>query len=76
MKIDEYEMAYREARAVLHRRGKSIEAPITGVDGRRYCAIDGCLQSDWEIFREAWDVGLADELVREQHEERTLRRAV
>jgi hypothetical protein len=76
MRNDEYEMAYREARAVLHRRGKTLEAPYSGSDGHRYCNVDGHSFSDWEIFREAWDEGLANELFSELHLTRALRRAV
>ena len=60
---EEYEQAYREARAVLHRRGKKIEAPYEGPDGLRYCRVDGRPLSDRELFREAWDDRIADELL-------------
>ena len=60
---EEYELAYREARAVLHRRGKKIEAPFADENGLRRCRVDGHALSDWEIFREAWDDRIADELL-------------
>jgi hypothetical protein len=63
METTQYELAYREARAVLHRRGKKIEAPFADVDGLRRCRVDGRPLSDREIFREAWDDSIADELL-------------
>ena len=60
---EEYELAYREARAVLHRRGKKIEAPYADENGLRFCRVDGRSLSDRELFREAWDDRIADELL-------------
>ena len=63
MKTTEYELAYREARAVLHRRGKEIETPFADEHGLRCCRVDGRPLGDREIFREAWDDRIADELL-------------
>ena len=72
---EEYEQAYREARAVLHRRGKIIGVRLEDLNGLRYSSVDGRPLSDREIFQEAWDDQLAEELIQENFEQRTLRRA-
>jgi hypothetical protein len=66
MKNNSYEMAYREARAVLFRRGKSVGRPITREDGLRQCRVDGFPMTDAAVFTEAWDQRLAEELLRER----------
>ena len=73
MKTNEYELAYREARAVLHRRGKII-GTRWDLNGLRYCRVDGRPLSDREIFQEAWDDRLAEELIQEHFEQHTLMR--
>ena len=70
---EEYELAYREARAVLHRRGKIVGIRCADLNGLRYCRVDGRPLGDREIFREAWDDSLADELISEHFERHTLR---
>jgi hypothetical protein len=66
MKNNSYEMAYREARAVLLRRGKSVDRPTTREDGLRQCRVDGFAMTDAAVFTEAWDQRLAEELLRER----------
>jgi hypothetical protein len=68
MKKDEYELAYREARAVLYRRGKVLDRPVLDGDGRRRCCVDGLPLTDEELFTEAWDERLATELLGERRE--------
>jgi hypothetical protein len=63
--INHYEIAYRDAREVLHHRDKNVGKPIYNPDGLRYCVVDGLLFSDREVFKEAWGTKLADELLRE-----------
>jgi hypothetical protein len=63
---DEFEEAYNEARAALHRRGKIVEMPTISHDGVRYCRVDGQPLTDRELLREAWGDGLTDEILRAQ----------
>ena len=75
MNNGEFEKIYREARAVLHRRGKAVGSPTTGHDGLRYCRIDGTPLTDCEVLKEAWGENLADEILRERPDQRALRHA-
>ncbi len=68
MNKDEYETAYREARAVLCRRGKVLDKPFVDGGGLRRCRVDGRLMTDAELFTEAWDERLAAELLGERRE--------
>ena len=60
-----YERAYSEARAVLHRRGKKVEAPVLGAGGIRMCQVDGLPLTDGDLLREAWGDRLAAEILLE-----------
>jgi hypothetical protein len=71
----EYEMAYKEARTVLLLRGKAVEKPTSGRSGRRRCRVDGKPLSDGDIFSEAWDDHVAEELLQARFNHRELRRA-
>jgi hypothetical protein len=66
MKNDAFEQAYNEARAVLHRRAKMVEAPVFGSDGIRYCRVDGRPLTDRELLKDAWGEGLAEEIFHER----------
>jgi len=48
-----YEAAYREARKVLHQRGKSVGRPFQGKEGRQ-CQVAGVPLLDLDLFKEAW----------------------
>jgi len=63
--INHYEVAYRDAREVLHHRNKKVSEPIYGLDGLRYCPVDGMLLTDRDVLKEAWGTNLADEILRE-----------
>jgi hypothetical protein len=67
MENDVYEQAYSEARAVLHRRGKTVESPSFGSDGIRYCRVNGLPLTDREVFKDAWGERLAEEILRERN---------
>ena len=75
MKNGEYEKAYQEARAVLYRRGKRLEKPTLGDDGKRYCRVDGEPLTDRDLLREAWGESLANEILYERGREYMLGRA-
>ena len=76
MKYDEAELAYQEARAVLHRRGKTVGKTVMGRDDVRYCIVDGLLLTDRDLFTEAWGGSLADEILRERTDVRALQQVV
>jgi len=48
-----YEAAYKEARKVLHQRGKSVGRPFQSEEGRR-CQVAGVPLLDLDLFKEAW----------------------
>src|SRR5436190_195748 len=58
-----YEAAYNEARAVLHRRGKTVGRPVQDEDGLRRCPVGGALLLDHDLLKEAWGESFADEVL-------------
>src|SRR5439155_12998115 len=59
-----YEAAYREARKVLHQRGKSVGRPFQSKEGRR-CQVAGAALLDLDLFKEAWGEEFAREIFAE-----------
>ena len=76
MNNEAYEKAYREAQAVLHRRGKVIDRPGLGYDGVRYCRVNGTPMTDRDLLTEAWGERLANEILQERFEGRRIQHAV
>jgi hypothetical protein len=58
----DYEQAYRDARDVLHLRGRQVGKPQRRHDGVRYCPLDGQPLTDREILTEAWGAELVAEI--------------
>src|SRR5260370_16666354 len=48
-----YEAAYKEARKILHQRGKGVGRPFESKEGRR-CQVAGVPLLDLDLFKEAW----------------------
>ncbi len=72
MHNEEYEMAYKEAREALYRRGKRVGGPLFGPGCIRHCSIDGFPLSDRDLLKEAWGESLADEIIAELRESDSL----
>ena len=64
MDSNPYEKSYRDARERLILRGKDV-GQATYLDGIRYCAVEGMLLSDRNIFEEAWSEEIADAILQE-----------
>jgi len=63
-----YEAAYREARKVLHERGKNVGLPVRSVDGLRLCPVGEILLLDYDLIKEAFGESFADEILSERVE--------
>jgi len=59
-----YEAAYKEARRVLHQRGKSVGQPFHSLEGRR-CPVAGVPLLDLDVLTEAWGEEFAREIFAE-----------
>src|SRR4030095_3415920 len=65
MRNEAYEKAYCDARETLYNRGKKVSAPWLGPDYIRHCTVDGRLLNDFDVLKEAWGERLADEILME-----------
>lgn len=61
-----------EAREALHRRGKKVGRPIYNWYEPRRCSVDGIALTDSELFTEAWGETLAEEIIQEWPESKSI----